>query len=248
MEENIFLNEFEDNFEDLHENEELVEDDVQMEEETEEDPYFNERNLLNAEKAQLMSNLAANTSSIGDWKIMKIYEARMRGAEDPYDFDALVLQRQSARDRIQEINVELNKLDGIEPTEAEILAMAKSRKQNDITEYDNSANVNSFIIGGEPMWLNFDQRSRLKASLEAIEADGGTEMTKSFGGKSYTFTTQQWHYMINAVENYAGDCQTVTETHRINVNNLESVDEVNVYDYTVGYPQKINFDKMFSNE
>lgn len=130
----------------------------------EEDKYFNERNALNAEKAQLMSNLAANTSPIGDWKIMKIYEARMRGAEDPYDFDALVLQRQAARDRIQEINVELDKLDGIEPTEEEILAMAKSRKQNDITEYDNSANVNSFIIGGEPMWLNFDQRSRLKAS------------------------------------------------------------------------------------
>ena len=214
----------------------------------EEDKYFNERNALNAEKAQLMSNLAANTSPIGDWKIMKIYEARMRGAEDPYDFDALVLQRQAARDRIQEINVELCKLDGIEPTEAEILAMAKSRKQNDITEYDNSANVNSFIIGGEPMWLNFDQRSRLKASLEAIEADGGTEMTKSFGGKSYTFTTQQWHYMINTVENYASACQTVTEEHRDAVQALESVEDVEAYDYTTGYPAKINFDEMLVNE
>lgn len=214
----------------------------------EEDKYFNERNALNAEKAQLMSNLAANTSPIGDWKIMKIYEARMRGAEDPYDFDALVLQRQAARDRIQEINVELDKLDGIEPTEEEILAMAKSRKQNDITEYDNSANVNSFIIGGEPMWLNFDQRSRLKASLEAIEADGGTEMTKSFGGKSYTFTTQQWHYMINTVENYAGVCQTVTEEHRDAVQALESVEDIEVYDYTTSYPSKINFDEILVNE
>ena len=214
----------------------------------EEDKYFNERNALNAEKAQLMSNLAANTSPIGDWKIMKIYEARMRGAEDPYDFDALVLQRQAARDRIQEINVELDKLDGIEPTEEEILAMAKNRKQNDITEYDNSANVNSFIIGGEPMWLNFDQRSRLKASLEAIEADGGTEMTKSFGGKSYTFTTLQWKAMINTVENYAGVCQTVTEEHRDAVQALESVEDVEAYDYTTDYPSKINFDEMLVNE
>lgn len=213
----------------------------------EEDKYFNERNALNAEKAQLMSNLAANTSQIGDWKIMKIYEARMRGAEDPYDFDALVLQRQAARDRIQEINIELGKLDGVEPTEAEILAMTKSRKQNDITEYDNSANVNSFIIGGEPMWLNFDQRSRLKASLEAIEADGGTEMTKSFGGKEYTFTTLQWRVMINTVENYAGDCQTVTEKHRDAVQALESVEDVEAYDYTTGYPAKINFDEMLIN-
>ena len=74
-----------------------------------EDINFDKRNSLNAEKAQLMSDLAVNTSSIGDWKIMKIYEARMRGAEDPYDFDALVLQRQSARDRIQEINVKEQK-------------------------------------------------------------------------------------------------------------------------------------------
>ena len=214
----------------------------------EEDKYFNERNALNAEKAQLMSNLAANTSPIGDWKIMKIYEARMRGAEDPYDFDALVLQRQAARDRIQEINVELGKLDGIEPTEAEILAMAKSRKQNDITEYDNSANVNSFIIGGEPMWLNFDQRSRLKASLEVIEAAGGEEMTKSFGGKEYTFTTLQWRAMINVVENYASVCQTVTEEHRDAVQALESVEDVEAYDYTTGYPAKINFDEMLVNE
>lgn len=211
----------------------------------EEDKYFSERNALNAEMAQLMSNLAANTSSIGDWKIMKIYEARMKGAEDPYDFDELTLQRQAVRDRIQDIKIELNKLDGIEPTEEELLALAKSRKQNDITEYDNSANVNSFIIGGEPMWLNFELRSRLKASLEAIEAAGGDSMTKSFGGKDYTFTVAQWRSMVNAVENYAGVCQTITEEHRVAVNELDSVEDVETYDYTTGYPQKINFDEMF---
>lgn len=210
-----------------------------------EDINFDKRNSLNAEKAQLMSDLAVNTSSIGDWKIMKIYEARMRGAEDPYDFDTLVLQRQAARDRIQEINIELNKLDGIEPTEEELLAIAKSRKQNDITEYDNSANVNSFIIGGEPMWLNFDQRSRLKASLEAIEAAGGDEMTKTFAGKEYTFTTSQWRSMINVVENYAGVCSNITEQHRDSVNAFDDIDNVEAYDYTIGYPQKINFDEMF---
>ncbi len=209
------------------------------------DKNFDKRNALNAEKAQLMSNLAANTSSIGDWKIMKIYEARMRGAEDPYDFDTLVLQRQAARDKIQEINIELNKLDGIEPTEEELLAISKSRKQNDITEYDNSANVNSFIIGGEPMWLNFDQRSRLKASLEAIEAAGGDEMTKTFAGKEYTFTISQWRSMINVVENYASACSNVTEQHRESVNALDNIDDVEAYDYTVEYPQKINFDEMF---
>ena len=77
----------------------------------EEDKYFNERNALNAEMQQLLSNLAANTSSIGDWKVIKIYEARMKGESDPYDFDELMDARQATRDRINEIRKELEELD-----------------------------------------------------------------------------------------------------------------------------------------
>ena len=76
-----------------------------------EDKNFTKRNALNAEMAQLMSNLSANTSSIGDWKVIKCYEARMQGLPDPYDFDELMVNRQAARDRINEIQAELKKLD-----------------------------------------------------------------------------------------------------------------------------------------
>lgn len=211
-----------------------------------EDKNFEKRNALNAERAQLTSNLAAPTSPIGDWKVMKIYEARMRGEADPYDFEALSIARQEARNRINVINIELTKLDGTEPTPAQLLALAKAEKQSEITDYDNSANVNAFIIGGVPMWLGFELRSRLKASLEAIEAAGGTEMTKTFGGIDYTFTTEQWTAMINAVENYAGACQSVTAGHRQAVEALTTVKKVEDYDYTTGYPAKINFDTYFN--
>ena len=76
-----------------------------------EDKNFAKRNALKAEMAQLMSNLSANTSSIGDWKVIKCYEARMQGLPDPYDFDELMVNRQAARDRINEIQTELKKLD-----------------------------------------------------------------------------------------------------------------------------------------
>ena len=76
-----------------------------------EDINFDRRNALNAEMAQLMSNLAANTSSIGDWKIIKIYEARLKGEEDPYDYEELSVLRQAARNRIDEIREELETLD-----------------------------------------------------------------------------------------------------------------------------------------
>lgn len=211
-----------------------------------EDQNFSKRNALNAEKAQLMSSLAANTSPIGDWKIAKIQEARMMGEADPYDVVELANQRRAARIRINEIDIELRKLDGTEPTPAELLALAKGKKDGDITAFDNSANVNSFIIGGLPMWLGWELRARLKSSLEAIEAAGGTEMTKSFGGIDYTFSMEQWHAMINAVENYAGLCQKVTESHRAAVNALATIADVEAYDYTTGYPAKINFDTYFN--
>ena len=76
-----------------------------------EDKNFAKRNALNAELAALMSSLSANTSDIGDWKVIKIYEARLKGEQDPYDFDELAAQRQAARDRINEIQQELKKLD-----------------------------------------------------------------------------------------------------------------------------------------
>jgi len=211
-----------------------------------EDQNFDLRNALNAERASLMSSLSANTSPIGDWKIAKIQEARMMGEQDPYDVVELANQRRAARNRINEIDIELRKLDGIEPTAEELLALAKGKKDGDITAFDNSANVNSFIIGGLPMWLSWELRARLKASLEAIEAAGGTEMTKNFGGIEYPFSVEQWHAMINAVENYAGQCQEVTEGHRAAVDALTTVKKVENYDYTVGYPEKINFDTMFA--
>lgn len=60
---------------------------------------------MDAEYRQLKSDLESSASSIGDWKIAKIYEYRMAGLEDPYDFDELHQARQEARDRINELEV-----------------------------------------------------------------------------------------------------------------------------------------------
>jgi len=75
-----------------------------------EDKNFDKRNALNAELSSLMSSLIANTSPIGDWKIIKIYEARLKGEQDPYDFETLSIERQAARDRINEIQDELKNI------------------------------------------------------------------------------------------------------------------------------------------
>ncbi len=60
------------------------------------------------EVVNLMSRLSSTQSDIGDWKITKTYEARLKGEEDPYDINALMDARQEVRDRINELQQEIN--------------------------------------------------------------------------------------------------------------------------------------------
>lgn len=55
---------------------------------------------------ELVSSLDAPTSPIGDWKIIKIYEARLKGEPDPYDYEELSQARQDVRDEINRLQVE----------------------------------------------------------------------------------------------------------------------------------------------
>lgn len=69
-----------------------------------------ERDSIESEIRSLVSRLDAPTSDIGDWKIIKIYEARLRGDEDPYDFDDLDTARQAVRNRINELQNQLEEV------------------------------------------------------------------------------------------------------------------------------------------
>ena len=50
----------------------------------------------------LKSLLSSQESPVGDWKVMKIYEARLTEATDPYGVDELMQNRQLIRDKINE--------------------------------------------------------------------------------------------------------------------------------------------------
>lgn len=54
---------------------------------------MNENNIkvndIQREIEMLLNKLSSNSSDIGNWKINKIYEYRMQGKDNPYDFDEL---------------------------------------------------------------------------------------------------------------------------------------------------------------
>lgn len=65
---------------------------------------------LECEKRTLLNKLSASSSDIGDWKVVKCYEAKMLDKEMPYNFEQLVSDRQAVRDRINKIEEELAEL------------------------------------------------------------------------------------------------------------------------------------------
>ena len=56
------------------------------------------------------SKLTSDTSEIGDWKIIKIYEARLLEEKDPYDINELTTKRQEIRNKINDLQKEIETL------------------------------------------------------------------------------------------------------------------------------------------
>ena len=124
-------------------------------------------------------------------------------------------------------------------TAEELLSMAKSSKLAEIDAYDQSDAVNSFTLGGAPMWLDAPTRQQLRISIEAYQAQGAEQVTKWFGGHEFTFPVSLWLAMLNALEVYAAEALNVTEAHKAAVMALDTIEAVEAYDITTDYPQQL---------
>lgn len=124
---------------------------------------------------------------------------------------------------------------------ADPIGEAKQKVLFKISEYDSSSAVNEFIYQGVHMWLNKETRNGLLMRLNAEKAAGKTETTLWFGMLSFTLNIEAASNMINALEVYASECYDRTATHKATVNTLTSIEDIKSYDYTTGYPEKLDF-------
>ena len=126
------------------------------------------------------------------------------------------------------------------PSPVPTLSDAIANKVAEISAYDRSAAVNSFWLGGTEMWLSFDERSRIRQSIDAYRNEGRTEMTKWYNGKAFTYSLGTWQTMLDKLSVYASEALNVTERHKAEVSALTSVEAVEGYDYKSGYPEKLS--------
>ena len=121
------------------------------------------------------------------------------------------------------------------------LGVIKEEAIEQITEYDQSEDVNSFTLQGKQMWLPKETRVGLVNSI-TIEKNAGKKTTVLwFDGERYELPVDTALQMLSTLELYAVQCYNTTAMHKANVISLESVDDVVNYDYTLHYPEKLNF-------
>ena len=116
----------------------------------------------------------------------------------------------------------------------------KKIKLQEIINYDKSEDVNKFFINNFSLWLSREERIVIKDRFQR-EKDAGKEKTRLlYKGLVLELTPDMGIHLINMVSAYADQCFDVTEAHKSALNDLTTKEEIQGYDYTVGYPEKIS--------
>ena len=136
----------------------------------------------------------------------------------------------------------------ITPPHVRTLEEAKIEMIQRINEYDRSSNVNGFTVNNEiEGWFTADERSNYRSSIESSELLGINTISFYIDNYLMEVTTQDAKYMLAQIQLYADQCFMVTKQHKLDVEALETIEAVDAYDYTNGYPQKLNFEVETEN-
>ena len=117
---------------------------------------------------------------------------------------------------------------------------ARKKKLEEITAYDKSAAVDNFILDGEPAWLDRDTRRGLDGRLKAESVKGRDATTLWLGTRNFPMPIAVAQALLATLEVYAADCYDRTAAHKAKIMTLESVEAIEAYDFTTGYPPKPN--------
>ena len=171
---------------------------------------------------------------LGSLMIYHIWEALNKelGAYECYECSIAVSSFDE--EEVQKAFVEFTaKMDALK------LEQAKANKIAEIASYDTSDKVNGFMLNGQIVWLDKATRVGLMNST-TIERDLGQETTELWLGEhNLIIKCDLAIQLLQQLEVYALKCFNVTATHKKEVNSLSTIEEINSYDITKDYPDKL---------
>lgn len=111
--------------------------------------------------------------------------------------------------------------------------------QKKIEFYDSSSEVNSFIYKGNNYWL--DKATRVGLMHLANCSTDNIQLVLE--DQILTIPIDIVKNFLQQLEVYAGQCYLQTQKHLIAIKDLKTIEDIINYDYTKGYPDKLNLDE-----
>lgn len=122
------------------------------------------------------------------------------------------------------------------------LESAKNQMYSKIDSYDNSDAVNQFTVNDELTgWFTPTERANYKTSVDAAKLLGVDTLQFYMGNVLLNINTTDAETMLAQIQLYADRCFIVTKQHKAAVEALTTMEDVEAYDYTKGYPDKLSF-------
>ena len=126
--------------------------------------------------------------------------------------------------------------------EGKTLEEAKEMLLAEIDAYDKSSAVNGFALNGAVVWLDKATRVGLMNSTSITKAMGQPTTTLWLGESKMEVPCDTAIQLLSALEMYALECFNVTAAHKKAVSELNSIEEVEKYDITAGYPAQLRME------
>ena len=125
---------------------------------------------------------------------------------------------------------------------AAVLSAAKTSMLAEITAYDASSSVNSFLLNGMEVWLDKATRVGLMNSTTIAKSMGQQKTNLWLGSYQLEVDCDKAIQLLSALEMYALECFNVTAAHKKAVSELDNIEGVLTYDYKKGYPEKLKME------
>ncbi len=117
----------------------------------------------------------------------------------------------------------------------------RAQKLDELRLYDSSDMVNQFSIDNVFGWLNKSTRVGLMNSINIEKEAGRSETSIWIGDTKFVLSIERAIDMLQQLELYALACFETTQKHTKAIQQLETKEEIEAYDFKTGYPGKLSF-------
>lgn len=115
----------------------------------------------------------------------------------------------------------------------------KAQKLAEIDAYNVSPAVDNFKLNGMDAWLSVEERLNYDRSIRAYEQLGIDKAQFFINGMALEVPVEKAKMLLAKIQIYADEAYMATMRHKVAVMGLDSIEAVESYDFTSGYPNQL---------